>query len=217
MWPHNSERKMKIPISSIKLQNLNWSTYCRLENNILSFLQSFTESLSVIAEIGIFLFSTINSHSTVSNADHCILTEWAVYVFHKSFGLFILKLSNFRGFELFWANLLLFVMLSTFNQPRSHLGKFGRLTQSLSRKFLSQTRQKIYLSFPPQILKLYFLMGHPWPSFRSFLVFFKQTIQISQQINVKKCSSSIHCQDSNSRPSDYESPPLTTRPDNSRP
>ena len=33
-----------------------------------------------------------------------------------------------------------------------------------------------------------------------------------QQINVKKCPSSIWCWDSNSQPSDYESPPLTTRP-----
>ena len=41
---------------------------------------------------------------------------------------------------------------------------------------------------------------------------FKQTLQFSQQINVKKCSSSIQCWDSNSQPSDYETPPLTTRP-----
>ena len=31
-------------------------------------------------------------------------------------------------------------------------------------------------------------------------------------MNVKKCPSSIRRWDSNSQPSDYESPPLTTRP-----
>ena len=30
-------------------------------------------------------------------------------------------------------------------------------------------------------------MGQTWPIFRLFLVFFKQTIQFLQQINVKKC------------------------------
>ena len=43
-------------------------------------------------------------------------------------------------------------------------------------------------------------------------VYFWSFLQILQQINVRKCPSSIWCQDLNSRPSDYESPPLTTRP-----
>ena len=54
-----------------------------------------------------------------------------------------------------------------------------------------------------------------WPTLVSFsfiIVLFKQTLQFLQQINVKKCSSSIWHQDSNSQPSDCESPPLTTRP-----
>ena len=55
-------------------------------------------------------------------------------------------------------------------------------------------------------------MVHPRPLFRLFSVFFKQTIQILQHINVEKCSSSIRCWDSNSQPSECESPPLTTRP-----
>ena len=46
-------------------------------------------------------------------------------------------------------------------------------------------------------------MGQPRPLFHLFLSF---------QINVKKCPSSIRRRDSNSHPSDYESPPLTTRP-----
>ena len=48
--------------------------------------------------------------------------------------------------------------------------------------------------------------------FSSFLVFLKQTITILQQINVKKCPSNNLCLDSNSRPSDFESPLITTRP-----
>ena len=55
-------------------------------------------------------------------------------------------------------------------------------------------------------------MGHPRPLFRLFLLSFKQTIQILQQIQVKKCPSSIKCRDLNSQPSNYESSPLTTRP-----
>ena len=51
-------------------------------------------------------------------------------------------------------------------------------------------------------------MGQPRPLFRLF----KQTLQFSLQIKVKKCPSSIWHQDSNSQPSDNESPPLTTRP-----
>ena len=42
--------------------------------------------------------------------------------------------------------------------------------------------------------------------------FFKNTLQVLQQINVKICPSSILCQDSNSQPLERESPPMTTRP-----
>ena len=52
---------------------------------------------------------------------------------------------------------------------------------------------------------------HPRPLFVYFRLF-KQTIQFLQQINVKKCPSSIWCWDSNPRPSEHESPPITTRP-----
>ena len=54
-----------------------------------------------------------------------------------------------------------------------------------------------------------------WANPGLFFVYFrlfKQTLQLLQQINVKKCPSSIRHRDSNSQPSDYESPPLTTRP-----
>ena len=45
-----------------------------------------------------------------------------------------------------------------------------------------------------------------------FSVFFKQTLQFLQQINVKKCPSSIRRRDSNPRPFEHESSPITTRP-----
>ena len=53
-----------------------------------------------------------------------------------------------------------------------------------------------------------------WAILGLFFIYFglpKQATQILQQINVKKCPSSILCRDSNSQTSDYESPPLTTR------
>ena len=37
-------------------------------------------------------------------------------------------------------------------------------------------------------------------------------LQILQQINVKKCLSSIWCRDLNPRPLEHDSPPITTRP-----
>ena len=55
---------------------------------------------------------------------------------------------------------------------------------------------------------LLFYMGHDRPLYLFGL--FKQTIQILQQIHVKKMF--IQHPDSNSWPSEYESPPLTTRP-----
>ena len=54
-------------------------------------------------------------------------------------------------------------------------------------------------------------MGQPRPLFHLFLSF-QTTLQILQQINVKKCPSSIRCWDSNSRPLEHEFPPITTRP-----
>ena len=48
-----------------------------------------------------------------------------------------------------------------------------------------------------------------------FFIYFRlfvHKLQILQQINVKKCPSSKQCRDSNSRPLEYESPPITTTP-----
>ena len=41
---------------------------------------------------------------------------------------------------------------------------------------------------------------------------FKHTLQFLQQINVKKCPSSIRCRDLNSQPLYHESPLISTRP-----
>ena len=57
----------------------------------------------------------------------------------------------------------------------------------------------------------FFKTGYPRTLLSLFSVFFKQTAQILQQINVKKCPTSIRCRDLNKQPLDYESPPLTTR------
>ena len=54
-------------------------------------------------------------------------------------------------------------------------------------------------------------MDHPGLFFVYFRLF-KQTIQFLQQINVKKCPSSVQSWDSNPRPLEDESPPIITRP-----
>ena len=61
---------------------------------------------------------------------------------------------------------------------------------------------------------IFFLKIGPTPASFLFLfsVFFKQTLQFLQQINVKKCPSSIRRRDSNPRPFEHESSPITTRP-----
>ena len=55
-------------------------------------------------------------------------------------------------------------------------------------------------------------MGQPRPLFHLFSSF-QTHITILQQINVKKCPSSIRCPDLNSRPLEHESHPITTRPE----
>ena len=56
-------------------------------------------------------------------------------------------------------------------------------------------------------------MGQLRPLFHLFSSL-QTHITIFTTKNVKKCSSSILCWDSNSRPLDHESPPITTRPGN---
>ena len=58
------------------------------------------------------------------------------------------------------------------------------------------------------------LKNGPSPASFSFIFGLSQTNinTILQQINVKKCPSSIRHRDSNPRPSGRESPPITTRP-----
>ena len=48
--------------------------------------------------------------------------------------------------------------------------------------------------------------------FFNLLSSFQTQIKILQQMNVKKCPSSIRCRDSNSQPLEHESPTITTRP-----
>jgi len=60
----------------------------------------------------------------------------------------------------------------------------------------------------------YFLKNGPSPVSFSFIFGLFQTNinKILQQINVKKCPSGIQHWDSNPRPLEHESPPITTRP-----
>ena len=55
-------------------------------------------------------------------------------------------------------------------------------------------------------------MGQPRPLFRLFSVFSNKHYTFLQQIYVKKIPSSIWCRDSNPRPLEHVSPPITTRP-----
>ena len=61
---------------------------------------------------------------------------------------------------------------------------------------------------------IFFKKNGPTPASFSFVFgLFKQTLlQFLQKIYVKKCPSSIRYQDSNPRPSECESLPITTRP-----
>ena len=56
-------------------------------------------------------------------------------------------------------------------------------------------------------------MGQHQPLLTFIFSLLKQTsLQILQQINVRKCPSSIRCRDLNPRPLEHESPNITTRP-----
>ena len=55
--------------------------------------------------------------------------------------------------------------------------------------------------------------GQPRPLLSFIFGLFKQTsLQFLQQIQEKKCPSSIWCRDLNPQPLEHESPPITTRP-----
>ena len=80
-------------------------------------------------------------------------------------------------------------------------------------KFLKDFTNKESSSCFYKILNI-FLKNGPTPASFSFIFVFSNTHYnlFIQQMNVKKCPSSLRCQDSNSRPLEHESPPITTRP-----
>ena len=55
-------------------------------------------------------------------------------------------------------------------------------------------------------------MGQPRPQFVYFRSFSNKHYKFLQQIDVKKCPFSIWYRDSNPRPLEHESLPITTRP-----
>ena len=60
--------------------------------------------------------------------------------------------------------------------------------------------------------QLFLKNGSSSASFLFIFSLFEQTIEMLQQINVKKCPSSIRCWDLISQPLEYQSSPITTRP-----
>ena len=74
--------------------------------------------------------------------------------------------------------------------------------QTVSKRLLVQLR-----------LFYFFLNGPTRASFPFIFGLFKQTLQFLQQIDVKKCPSSIQRQDLNPRTFIHESSPITTRPE----
>ena len=83
------------------------------------------------------------------------------------------------------------------------------LKDNLAKK---RSRAKIEIFF---VLTNSNLFLKKWANPDLFFIYFrlsKHTIQFLQQINVKKCPSSIWCWDSNSWPLEHESHLITTRP-----
>ena len=74
-----------------------------------------------------------------------------------------------------------------------------------------QSRGILTCKFKSVPTLLFLKMGQPRPLFHLFRLF-KNTLKFLQLIIVKKCPTNIRCQDSNSRPLEHESPPITTRP-----
>ena len=58
----------------------------------------------------------------------------------------------------------------------------------------------------------FFILGQPRPLFYLFSSFQTHIITIFTTNKREKCPSSIRCRDSNSRPLEHESSPITTRP-----
>ena len=82
-----------------------------------------------------------------------------------------------------------------------------RDTYKQGSKLLGTTLKPIVIYNRTQFLK----MGHPRALFRLFRSFQTNINTILQQISVKKCPFKIWHQNSNPRPLEHESPPITTR------
>ena len=75
--------------------------------------------------------------------------------------------------------------------------------------FLFLIKSMIYSSFE---FLVFLKLGQPRLLFHLFLSFKMHISNFTTNRNVKKCPSSIQCQDSNSQPLKHESPLITTRP-----
>ena len=89
-------------------------------------------------------------------------------------------------------------------------GLFSAISWNVER--LKQSWKISAAAFWPFRARSLFLMDQPWPLFHLFLSFQTHISNYATNAYVKKCPSSIWCQDSNSQPLEHESPPITTRP-----
>ena len=89
----------------------------------------------------------------------------------------------------------------------------------INKKLIQRTRHRALNQHSINYAPIFTFSTRPLANCLFFVYFclFKQTLQLLKQVNVKKCPSSILHRDLDSQPSDYKSPPLTTRLVGSRP
>ena len=91
-------------------------------------------------------------------------------------------------------------------------GICSKIKASLPSPHSSTLFLSLYISHN-YLLTIFLKIGQPRPLFRLFSVSIQQTsLQLLQQIYVKKCPSSVQCRDSNPQPLERESLPITSQP-----
>ena len=143
------------------------------------------------------------------HADH-MTTTTARRSFYCSFNIYLKMNFKFR-WKLIICGKDSWVRLSDLPNRNSLIG--GTTIIVIFKFRRAQNGEKIVCPHLPLILSKVFLKNGPTPaSFWFIFSLFKQPIQFLQQINVKKCPSSIQCQDLNPQPLKHELSPITTRP-----
>ena len=129
------------------------------------------------------------------------LWNYAMHVLYKFFGFNI----NTTAFCLCWSSLHLLLL-------KSSAGWI--LLRFLCRQFGYNVSLVVlaWCIFNFCLFGFFSKKGQPRPLFHLFSVLSNKHYKFLQQIYVKQCPSSIRCRDSNPRPSEHESPSITTRP-----